>query len=130
MDERLRAREKQELPEESTRPGLVFRPDIDILENRDGFVIYADLPGADDKSVEVRFERGMLMLDARPATDLEPSWTPLHAEYRLGSYHREFRVSEDIDPDGVVAKMSNGVLELSLPRSAERRPRMIQVQAG
>jgi len=58
------------------------------------------------------------------------SWTPLHAEYRLGSYHREFRISEDIDSGGVSAKMQNGVLELVLPKSAGRRPRAIQVQAG
>jgi HSP20 family protein len=126
----LQAREKKELSEESTRPGAVFRPDIDILENRDGYVIYADLAGADDKSVDVRLERGTLTLDARLATTPDPSWTPLHAEYRFGSYHREFRISEDIDPAGVTAKMQNGVLELVLPKSAERRPRAIQVQAG
>ena len=130
MSDTLQAREKQELPEESTRPGSVFRPDIDILENRDGYVIYADLPGADDKSVEVRLDRGTLTLDARLATGPDSSWTPLHAEYRFGSYHREFRISEDIDSAGVAAKMQNGVLELVLPKSAERRPRAIQVQAG
>lgn len=130
MSDTLQAREKQELPEESTRPGFVFRPDIDILENHDGYVIYADLPGADDKSVDVRLDRGTLTLDARLATAPDPSWTPLHAEYRFGSYHREFRISEDIDPAGVAAKMQNGVLELVLPKSAARRPRAIQVQAG
>jgi HSP20 family protein len=130
MSDALQAREKQELPEESTRPGAVFRPDIDILENHDGYIIYADLPGADDKSVDVRLERGTLALDARLATVPDPSWTPLHAEYRLGSYHREFRISEDIDSAGVSAKMQNGVLELVLPKSAERRPRAIQVQSG
>ncbi len=126
----LQAREKQELQEESTRPGLVFRPDIDIIENRDGYVVYADLPGADDKSVEVKLDRGTLSLDARLATVPDRSWTPLHMEYRYGSYHREFRISEEIDSAGVAAKMNNGVLELVLPRSAERRPRAIQVQAG
>ena len=88
MSDTLQAREKQELPEESTRPGFVFRPDIDILENHDGYVIYADLPGADDKSVDVRLDRGTLTLDARLATAPDPSWTPLHAEYRFGSYQR------------------------------------------
>ena len=130
MNDTLHAREKQELAEESTRPGLVFRPDIDILENHDGYVIYADLPGADDKSVDVRLDRGTLTLGARLATVPDPSWTPLHTEYRFGSYHREFQISEDIDPAGVAAKMQNGVLELVLPKSAERRPRAIQVQAG
>ena len=126
----LQAREKQELQEESTRPGAVFRPDIDILENPDGYVVYADLPGVDDKSIDVRLDRGTLTLDARRATLPETGWNPIHAEYRIGSYHREFRISEDIDTSGVSAKMQNGVLELVLPKSANRRPRSIQVQAG
>jgi HSP20 family molecular chaperone IbpA len=129
-NQELQAREKQELREESTRPGAIFRPDIDILENPDGYVVYADLPGVDDKSVDVRLDRGTLTLDARLATMPEKDWNPIHAEYRLGSYHREFRISEDIDTDGVSAKMHNGVLELVLPKSAARRPRAIPVQAG
>jgi HSP20 family protein len=126
----LQAREKQELQEESTRPGAVFRPDIDILENPDGYVVYADLPGVDDKSIDVRLDRGTLTLDARLATLPETGWSPIHTEYRVGSYHRDFRISEDIDTSGVSAKMQNGVLELVLPKSENRRPRAIQVQAG
>lgn len=126
----LKAREKQELQEEGTRPGLVFRPDVDILERSDAYVIYADLPGVDDKSVDVRLDRGLLTLDARLATLPEAGWSPLHAEYRVGAYHREFRISEDIDARGVSAKMKNGVLELTLPKSVERQPRAIPVQAG
>jgi len=126
----LEAREKQELQGETTRPGPVFRPEVDILENADGFVIYADLPGVDDKSIDVRLDQGTLTLDAQLATLPEPGWTPLHAEYRVGSYHREFRISEGIDASGVSAKMHNGVLELQLPKSAQHRPRAIPVQAG
>ena len=126
----LQAREKQELEGEGTRPGPVFRPVVDILEQQDGYVIYADLPGVDDKSVDVRFEQGTLTLDAQLATLPEKGWNPIHAEYRIGSYHREFRVSESIDVRGVSAKMNKGVLELHLPKSEEHRPRAILVQAG
>lgn len=126
----LQPREKQELQREATRPGPVFRPDIDILERTDGYVIYADLPGVDDKSVDVRFDRGTLTLDAQLATFPESSWSGLHTEYQLGNFHREFQVSEEIDTAGVSAKMHNGVLELLLPKSANYRPRAIPVRAG
>lgn len=126
----LRTTEKQELEGEGTRPGPVFRPDIDILEGKDRFVIYADLPGADDGSIDVRLERGTLTLDARLATLPDAGWSPLHTEYRMGSYHREFRISDDIDTESVTAKMRNGVLELVLPKSVARQPRTIPVQAG
>lgn len=126
----LQTTQKQELQGEGTRPGPVFRPDIDILEGKDRFVIYADLPGVDDSSVDVRLERGTLTLDAQLATLPDTGWSPIHAEYRLGSYHREFRISDEIDASGVTARMSNGVLELVLPKSVERQPRSIPVQAG
>ena len=126
----LEARSKQEVQEEGTRPGPVFRPDIDILERPDAYTIFADLPGVDDRSVNVRLDQGTLVLDAQLATQPEPGWTPIHSEYRLGSYHREFRISDDIDVGGVSAKMRHGVLELHLPKSAEHQPRAIAVEAG
>ena len=126
----LELREKQELSEEGTRPGPVFQPEIDILERPDAFVIQADLPGVDEDSVDVRFERDVLTLDATLATLPDESWRPIHTEYGVGTYHRRFRVSDEIDVDGVSAKMQNGVLELLLPKSAERQPRSIPVTAG
>ena len=126
----LQTREKQEIEQEGTRPGLTFRPDVDILERPDAYVVYADVPGADDKSVDVRLEKGTVVIDARLASFPDQDWTPLHTEYRLGSYHREFRISEDIDSEGVEANLRNGVLELRLPKTAERQPRTIEVRAG
>ena len=125
----IQAREKAEVLTEDTRPGLLFKPDVDILEHPDAFVILADLPGASEESVDIQLEKGVLTLDARvaePAGDAEPRY----AEYREGGYHREFRISDDIDAAGVSAKMRDGVLELRLPKSAESRPRRIEVAAA
>ena len=126
----LEPREKKALEQEGTRPGLVFRPDVDILEQKEGFVVFADLPGVDESSVDVHLEKGTLRLDAQLATLPGSDWRPIHSEYRFGSYHREFRISEDIDATGVTAKMSNGVLELHLPKSEEHKPRTIPVQSA
>ena len=54
----------------------------------------------------------------------------LYAEYRDGSYYREFRLSQDIDAARVSARMKDGVLELRLPKSALRKPRRISVHAA
>jgi HSP20 family molecular chaperone IbpA len=126
----LELRAKQALQQEATRPGPIFRPDADILERSDAYVIYADLPGADEKTVQVRLERGQLQLDAELATRPDPGWSPLHAEYRIGGYHREFLISDEIDPDGVSASMRDGVLELILPKSRASRRRTIDVRSG
>jgi HSP20 family molecular chaperone IbpA len=125
----IEAREKAALVTEDTRPGWVFRPDVDILESEDAYIIVADVPGASEESIDIQLEKGVLTLDARTAAD-ESQPQPIYAEYRSGGYHREFRISEDIDPDGVSAKMKDGVLELRLPKSASSRPRRITVQAA
>jgi HSP20 family protein len=126
----LEIREKQELQQEGTRPGLVFRPDVDILEREDAYLIYADLPGVDETHVQVRLESGVLSLDAQLATLPEQAWNPLHAEYRLGSFHREFRLSDEIDSARVNASMCDGVLELRLPKTEKHKPRQVEVRSG
>ena len=125
----IEAREKAELVTEDTRPGLVFRPDVDILEDPDAFVILADMPGANEESVDINLDKGVLTLNV-PAPTEPAKNSARYAEYRTGGYHREFRISEDIDATAVTAKMKNGVLELRLPKSAESRPRRISVEAA
>lgn len=126
----LELREKQALEREGTRPGIVFRPDVDILERSDAYVIHADLPGVDDKHVHVRLERGVLILDADLATSPEASWRPPHTEYRFGSFHREFQLSDEIDASRVSGSMRDGVLELRLPKTEKHQPRRVTVTSG
>lgn len=125
----IEPREKAELMTEDTRPGLVFRPDVDILEHPDAYMIMADMPGVTEDAVDIQLDKGVLTLDARGVEDTTEG-TARHAEYRSGGYHREFRLSKDIDASGVSARMKNGVLELRLPKSAESQPRRISVEAA
>ena len=125
----IEAREKEVLVTEDARAGLVFRPDVDVLEERDAFVIHADMPGASEETVDVQLEKGLLTLHGRLAEGA-PQTRPRYAEYRDGSYYREFRLSEDIDATAVSARMKDGVLELRLPKSAAKKPRRISVQAA
>jgi HSP20 family protein len=131
----------------------VFRPDVDILEQSDAFVIHADMPGANEDTVDIRLDNGVLTLEGRlvseqvdvtPSEDggdasetadaaAEPrpaSAVVRHTEYRVGSYRREFRLSKDIDASAVSARMKDGVLELRLPKTAEMQPRRIAVEAA
>jgi HSP20 family protein len=126
----LQTQEKQALEREGTRPGLVFRPDVDIVERPDEFIVTADVPGVDEQNIDVRLKEGVLSIDATQAAEVDSTWTPLYAEYRLGGYHREFTLSEAIDAEGIQAKMRDGVLELHLPKSQRHRPRQIEVQKG
>ena len=126
----IETREKQEVEREQTRPGFVFRPDVDIVERVDEFVVTADLPGVDEQHVDVRLEKGMLSIRADLAVEPEPEWRPLYDEYRVGSYYREFTLSDRIDVNEIKASMKDGVLDLRLPKAEKHRPRNIEVRAG
>jgi HSP20 family molecular chaperone IbpA len=126
----LQTREKQAVAQEATRPGFVFRPDVDILERKDDFLVTADLPGVSATDVNVRLEEGVLSIDAMPAIEPEASWTPVHAEYRVGGWQRKFALPDRIDGERIHAEMKDGVLELVLPKLEKHRPRRVEVRAS
>ncbi len=126
----IETREKQEVEREQTRPGSVFRPDVDIVERTGEFLVTADLPGVDEQHVDVRLENGLLAIRADLAVVPEPEWQPIYGEYRVGSYYREFTLSDRIDVNEIEASMKDGVLELRLPKAERHRARTIEVKAG
>jgi HSP20 family protein len=130
MTQVIRSPLKQPVREEGTRPGPVYRPDADILERAEEYVVLVDVPGVDDGSVQVRFDKDVLSIEAHAATAPDPGWTLRHAEYQPGSYTREFRIADGIDVESIRASLKHGVLELRLPKTGRRRPRTIQVAAS
>ena len=126
----IEAREKQVVEREQTRPGIVFRPDVDIVERAREFLVTADLAGVDEQHVDVRLENGVLALRADLAVEPDPDWQPIYDEDRVGNYYREFTLSDRIDVNEIEASMKDGVLELRLPKAERHRPRNIEVKAG
>lgn len=126
----MEARGKQAVEREGTRPGWVFRPDVDIVERQDEYVVTADVPGVDESGVSIEFKEGVLSIDGTLGVHPDPSWRLVHGEYRMGSYHRSFALSEDIDVDRIAARISDGVLELRLPKAERHQPRRIEVARG
>jgi len=124
----LPVRQKQEVTSaEHTRPGRTYVPDVDICETADSLWLWADVPGVDESTIEVKLADGYLTIDARVAlTDYE-SLAPVYTEYIVGNYHRRFAVSSDIDAERIHARLANGVLEVELPKAARAKPRQISV---
>lgn len=129
MTQMIRNPVRQPMREEGTRPGPVYRPDADILERAEEYLVLIDLPGADEQSVQVRFDKDVLTIEASSAAAPDPTWTPRHVEYQPGAYAREFRIADGIEVEAIRASLKNGVLELHMPKTGRRRPRTIQVAA-
>ena len=119
---------KQELEgEEQTRPGRTYVPDVDICETADSLWLWADMPGVDEKAVEINLADGVLSIGGWVSLKEYENLAPVYTEYNIGNYLRRFTVSEDIDVDNIKARMTNGVLEIELPKGARAKLRRIQV---
>lgn len=105
-----------------------WAPRVDIKEEADRFVIFADLPGIDPEDVEVLMDKGILSIKGeRHAEKREENGRFSRIERRYGSFHRRFALPDSADPEGVTASGHNGVLEIGIPKRPETTPRRIQV---
>jgi len=104
-----------------------FKPDVDVVERGDAFVVTADLPGASGESIAIDFENGALTVTARVEPRQRPGTRTLLSEYGVGDYRRVFRVGDAIDAGGIEAELVNGVLRITLPKAASSRQRSVKV---
>ena len=102
----------------------VFRlaPALDLVEKNGGYVITAELPGLDEKNVEVKLSNGALTIRGEKKEETEKEGKEYHlSERRYGSFQRAFRVPEGADSGKIEASFRNGVLTVKLPKSAEAK---------
>jgi len=113
---------------ERTRQRKAYVPRTDIYETDQAIHVAAEMPGVSEQSTEVTLENGVLTLRGfvEPAPP-EEGLALSHAEYQVGDYERAFTVSEEIDQDKITAKVRDGVLELTLPKSEKAKTRKIPV---
>ena len=103
-------------------------PSVDVKEENDRFVLYADLPGIDPDDIEVSMDKGLLTIRGERSSE-SSSETERYSriERRYGSFHRRFALPDSADPEGIEARGRNGVLEIVIPKRPETSPRRIQV---
>lgn len=105
-----------------------WAPAVDIEEYTDKFVLYADVPGVDPKSIEVTLEKGVLTLSGNREPAAEQSGVERRrVERATGRFHRRFALPDTVDSDAVSASNRNGVLEVTIPKRPQVQPRRIAV---
>jgi HSP20 family protein len=104
-------------------------PRVDIREEDNRFVIFADLPGVDPKDIEVHMDKGILSIRGERSIEQKTEDERFsRIERAHGVFHRRFALPESADPDGISASGRHGVLEITIPKRPETTPRRIQVQ--
>jgi HSP20 family protein len=114
---------------EQTRTGRMYRPFVDILEQRDELLLLADMPGTSSEDIDINFEKGELTIHGRVRPRQPEGTDYLLSEYGTGDYYRTFQVSESIDVERISAEYTAGVLTLHLPKTDAVKPRKISVTA-
>lgn len=113
---------------ENVAERLVFTPPIDIYEDENGLVLYADLPGVTADSLELQVQNNKLTLFGRVAPLVDRDAVVLHREYEVGDFLRSFILSDDVDHERITANLTGGVLKVVLPRTRRSPARQIPVQ--
>ena len=128
--DQLQVKPKQETKEhEATRPGRTFVPDVDIFEDDTALWLWVDVPGAGQEGISVELVEGVLTIEARVSLGEYAGLTPVATEYNVGPYARRFSLprSQRYDQENITARLSDGVLEVKIPRLPDAKPRKIQV---
>ena len=104
-----------------------WSPLVDIKEEPDRFVLYADIPGVDPQDIEVQMDKGLLTIKGERTGEVGDTERFSRIERQHGSFHRRFALPDSADPEGITASGHNGVLQIVIPKRPETTPRRIQV---
>ncbi len=104
-------------------------PAVDVIETQDAFVVQVDLPGIEPKNVDVSVAGNVLTLKGH-RKGVEPKGEVFRKETWEGSFQRTLSLPASVDPDKVTAVFKDGVLEVTIGKREEARPRRIAVKAS
>jgi HSP20 family protein len=95
-------------------------PAVDVVEKDKAYEITAELPGMDESNIDVKFSDGVLSIKGEKKEEKEERKKDQYlSERRYGSFQRAFRVPDGVDADKIEANFKNGVLTVTLPKTAE-----------
>lgn len=106
-------------------------PAVDIFEEKDRYLLRADVPGVNPEDINVSMDNGILNVSGeRRAEARSEDATAQRVERVAGRFFRHFTLPESTDADAITAKCSNGILEVSIPKLPEVQARRITVEAA
>jgi HSP20 family protein len=106
-------------------------PAMDLVETDDHFVLKADLPGLSEEDVHVDVDNDVLTVSGERKGEHEDKRDGfVRVERSYGSFRRSLTLPEGVDADAVTASFDRGVLEISIPKPEQRKPRRVAIQVG
>ena len=105
-----------------------WAPAMDVLENKDHFILRADLPGMAEEDVSIEVEDQTLTISGERKSESELKEEGFHrVERAFGSFSRSLTLPKGVDPEAVEAAFDRGVLEVRIPKPEQPKPRKISI---
>ena len=118
-------------PADASSASVAWLPSVDVSEEEQRFVVHVDLPGVDKKDIEITAEKGVLTIKGERRSEVKSNdKTYERVERVAGTFVRRFTLPETAQAEGITAKQTNGVLEVSIPKQPQAQPKRIEVQAA
>ena len=105
----------------------VYVPRADVRENAEEFIVVADMPGADEQSVEATVQKRVLTIEGWTKAEKPQGHEELVREFGAGRFRRDFALPDAVDAERIHARVKNGVLTATIPKKEEVKARKIQV---
>jgi HSP20 family protein len=106
-------------------------PSMDLVETDEHFVLRADLPGLSEEDVAIELEDNVLTVSGeRKAEHEEKKEGFYRVERSYGQFRRSLTLPDGVDAEGIEANFDKGVLEVRIPKPAERKPRRVAIKVG
>ncbi len=115
---------------ERTRNGKVYVPKVDIYETKEAIIVLADMPGVDEKTVDVVLDKNTLTISGTSEPLSFKDYSIGYCEYDVGDYQRAFTISDEVDKDKIEATVKNGVLRLILCKAEKVKARKIAIKGA
>ncbi len=111
--------------------GRRWIPAVDLTETEGEYVLKADLPGLTDKDVHIEFENNVLTVSGERKSEHEEKREGFRrVERSYGSFARRLTLPEGVDADAIKATVTNGVLEVQIPKPEAVKPRKVEITVG
>ena len=108
-----------------------FAPAVDVYEDEHKVSLKIEVPGIDEKDIDVRVENNTLTVHGeRKIEKEEKEENYRRVERQYGSFTRTFTLPQTVDTENVSANYDKGVLKITLPKKAEAKPKQIKVNVG
>ncbi len=108
-----------------------FVPPVDIYEDEHGIQLKLEVPGVDEKDLDIKVENNTLTVSGERKFEKEEKEENFHrVERRYGSFSRSFTLPNTVSTDDIQANYENGVLKIRLAKRAEAKPKQIKVNIG